>query len=459
VKRLVIAGLAGESGKTLVSLAALAEARARGREVRAFKKGPDYIDAAWLSLAAGVPARNLDTWLMGFDGAAALFRRHASGWNLVEGNRGLYDGVDARGSHSTAALARALDAPVVLVVNAAKMTGTAAAVVLGCQKLDPAVRLAGVILNRVAGARHERVLREAIETVCGIPVLGAVPRMDDPLPERHLGLVTPAEQPGAEDLIERVRASVAPYLNFEAIENLMHRRDAETPRKPIKETRRLGVSAVIGYVADTAFTFYYPDNLEALREAGAELVAVSALRDSALPRVDALYIGGGFPETHGRALAANRSLLAALAAAAAAGMPVYAECGGLMLLARAILWRGERYPMAGALPFDIEVCETPQGHGYAELRVDAANPFFALGTRLRGHEFHYSRIAGGEYATGCAVERGTGTGGGRDAVLVNRVWAAYTHLHAAATPEWARGLVAAALNQESNHEVFSCPSP
>ncbi len=202
--RLVIAGLSGESGKTLVSLGLLLEACRSGLPVRAFKKGPDYIDAAWLAWASAHPARNLDSYLMGFEGVTRAFVRHSipTGLNLIEGNRGLYDGVDAKGTHSTAALARALRAPVVLVVSVTKVTRTVAALVLGCQKLEPEVRIAGVILNRVGSRRHEQVIREAIECECGLPVLGAVPRAESGtlLPERHLGLVTPEEHHQRESL-------------------------------------------------------------------------------------------------------------------------------------------------------------------------------------------------------------------------------------------------------------------
>lgn len=197
--RLVVAGLSGGSGKTLVSLGLLLSAQRRGLRIAAFKKGPDYIDAAWLSWASGLPAHNLDTFLMGYDGAASAFAAHGQpgALNVIEGNRGLYDGFDAQGTHSTAELAKTLRAPVVLVLDATKVTRTAAAMVLGCQRLDPQVNLAGVILNQVSGSRHEQVLREAINVSCGIPVLGAIPRSTTAglVPERHLGLVVPDEYP------------------------------------------------------------------------------------------------------------------------------------------------------------------------------------------------------------------------------------------------------------------------
>lgn len=448
--RVVIAGLSGDSGKTVVSLALLLAARQRGLPVKAFKKGPDYIDAAWLTWASGQPARNLDSFLMGFDRAAGSFQRHAApeGLNLVEGNRGLYDGADAQGTHSTAELAKALQAPVILVLNATKLTRTAAALVLGCQKLDPEVRIAGVVLNQVAGIRHERVLREAVETVCGVRVLGVLPRAsgDSPIPGRHLGLVTPQEHCEIEGLERNLVALTRNRLDFDALWSLA--RDtpflqAPTPEEPAPD----GHGLIIGCVRDSAFTFYYPDNLEALTRAGAELVPVSALTDTALPpELDALYIGGGFPETHGPRLAANAPFLEALRAAARSGLPIYAECGGLMLLAQHIAWERERFRMAGVLPFGVEVCRQPQGHGYTVLEVDTPNPFFPIGLTLRGHEFHYSRILleGSPPPTACAVRRGSGCYLRRDGVATGNVWASYTHLHALATPEWAQGLLGAA---------------
>jgi cobyrinic acid a,c-diamide synthase len=419
--------------------------------VRAFKKGPDYIDPAWLGWACGRPARNLDTYLMGFDRAVDSFARHAdpAGLNLIEGNRGLHDGVDARGTHSTAALARALAAPVILVVNAAKVTRTAAASVLGCRMMDPELRIAGVILNRIAGERHAAVLREAIEEVCGIPVLGALPRTgENLLPGRHLGLVGPQECAGIAELEREIVEFAEGRLDLPAILKIAADVAAPVPPAGMAGERR-GERVRIGYLNDTAFSFYYPENLEALEAAGAELVRISSLLPNALPRgLHALYMGGGFPETHGAVLAANTELLGSIRAGAAAGMPIWAECGGLMALARAIRWRGDRWAMAGVLPFEVEVLARPQGHGYTTLRVDHPNPFLPVGAELRGHEFHYSHIAEGERPeTACAVLRGVGCYDRRDGVIAGNVWAGYTHLHATGTPQWAPALVRAAENQ------------
>ena len=458
VPRIVVAGLSGDSGKTLVALALIVGARERGLAVRAFKKGPDYIDAAWLSWASGAPTRNLDTFLAGRDVVGRSFARHAVraagdalALNVIEGNRGLFDGTDAAGTHSTAALAALLGAPVLLVLGARKMTATAAALVRGCQAMAPGLRLAGVVLNQVAGTRHASVAREAIERACGVPVVGVIPqlRSAEVLPGRHLGLVPPLEHPGIAGAADALGDIAREHLDLGRILDAADAAPAWVAEEPasVEDEPRGGRAGrlAIGYVTDAAFSFYYPENLEALEARGAALVPLSSMSDTAVPsHLSALYIGGGFPETHGAAIAANRPFLAAMRAAAVGGLPIFAECGGLMLLAEAVTWRGERHPMAGVLPIEIDVLDAPQGHGYVVLSADRPNPFFPTGLEIPAHEFHYSRIAGALPDTACAVLRGTGCGGGRDAIVVNRVWASYAHIHAAGVPEWADGLIRAA---------------
>ena len=448
--RLLVAGISGGSGKTIVTMGLLLLLRRAGHAVRAFKKGPDYIDPAWLAWASGHPTRNLDTFLMGDERVRASFQRHAisHGINLIEGNRGLFDGFDAAGSHSSAVLAKALDTPVVLVIDATKITRTAAALVLGCQKLDPRVDIRGVVLNNVNGQRHEQILRSAIESACGVPVIGALPRVaTNPLPERHLGLVPPEEHcemgQAERDLLQLVQD----HVDLDAVVAIAHNApslDAYTDERTAMPDAR---GLKIGYLRDSAFIFYYPENLEELEHAGAELIRISALDGAALPDdLHALYIGGGFPETHARKLSANKGFLESLRNACASGLPVYAECGGLMLLARSLTWNGLRYSMSNAFPVDIEIFPTPQGHGYSELQVDAKNPFLSLGTVVQGHEFHYSRIVNDPLTinTACSVKRGVGCLGRRDFLVTRNVMAGYTHLHATATPEWTAGLVSAA---------------
>ncbi|MDD5563195.1 MAG: cobyrinate a,c-diamide synthase [Thermoanaerobaculaceae bacterium] len=447
--RLVLAGLAGDSGKTLISTGLVRALRRRGLRVAPFKKGPDYIDASWLTAAAAVAARNLDTYLMPTSAILTALARAVGNADIavIEGNRGLFDGMDAEGSHSTAQLARLTGTPVVLVVNAAKVTRTVAAQILGCQVMDPKLNLAAVIINRVASRRHEAVIREAIAQTTDVPVLGAIPAQETlDLPSRHLGLVPVAEHPRAQEIVERAADLVGAHVDLDALLAVA----AEAPRiealPAAPAPTHGGPSVRIGVARDAAFSFYYPENLEGLERAGAELVFVSPLADGALPEMDALYLGGGFPEEHAVGLAENRGFREALGRRVADGMPVWAECGGLMYLARELVTGNVAHPMVGAIPVTVEQTGRPQGHGYVAARVDAPNPFLAAGTALRGHEFHYSRIVSGgdPLPTALAVQRGVGTGGGRDGILAANALACYTHIHAAGAPEWAPAMVRAA---------------
>jgi cobyrinic acid a,c-diamide synthase len=447
----MVAGLGGDTGKTLVSLGLGRALTRRGRRVVAFKKGPDFIDASWLGAATWSVAHNLDTFLMTQEAIERSLSDAAKAGDmaLLEGNRGLFDGFDVEGSHSSAVLAKRVAAPVLLVMSAAKVTRTLAAMALGCQRLDPELGLGGVILNRVGSSRQESLIREAITQVTGLPVLGAIPRLDLPgLPSRHLGLLPPAEHPDVEQVLEALARVVDEYVDVAAIVRI-----AETAPPLAAHPRAETVDAPvppkglrIGVLRDRAFSFYYPENLAALEAAGAELVPVSPLDDADLPHLDALYAGGGFPEQYLESLSANAALRAALKAAISDGLPVWAECGGLMYLSEAVIRGGRAYPMVGALPVRVSHTDRPQGHGYVEARVDHANPFLRMGTRLRGHEFHYSRVEESRTAvpTALALERGTGLGGGRDGLLSGQVLASYTHLHALGAPEWAPALVNAA---------------
>lgn len=452
--RLVIAGTGGDSGKTFLSLGLLAAFRGQKQPISAFKKGPDYIDAAWLRWAAGVPCYNLDLYLQPKERILASFARHAAGTlAVVEGNRGLFDGMDLAGSQSTANLARLLGAPVVLVVSAAKVTRTVAAVVLGCKALEPELPLAGVVLNRVAGPRHEAMVRRAVEELAGVPVLGALPRLkQNPLPDRHLGLVTPEEHGETAGVAQQLAELISERLDLPRLQRLAAgaaplpcvEQEPFVAGPDLDEPATLrGPRVRVGYFCDSAFTFYYPDNLEALQQAGAELVPISGLSDAELPAVDALYLGGGFPETHAAELSKNDRMRASVKAAAEAGMPIYAECGGMIYLCRELVCGEQRHAMAGVLPLELSLFARPQGHGYVELEADGENPFFPGGTVLRGHEFHYTRVTAGAEGVRCAfaVRRGTGTTAGRDGVVYKNVLAGYTHLHALGTPRWASALV------------------
>jgi cobyrinic acid a,c-diamide synthase len=448
---LVMAAIRGGAGKTTLSLGLAAAWRKQGREVVPFKKGPDYIDAAWLSLAAGRPCHNLDTFLMDREKVRASFCRNAleGEISLIEGNRGLYDGVDARGSHSTAELAKLLRAPVVLILDCHKVTRTAAAMALGCQALDREVNLRGVILNRVGRSRQEAVLRQAIENDCGLPVVGAVPRLDSfPFPERHLGLTPPQEHQRVEEALSRAQETAESYLDLGALERMAREApplEWSAPAEEDPHAQNPGPETpVIGIVKDSAFQFYYPENLQALSRSGAKILEISALKEKNLPDVDGLYIGGGFPETHAPELAENSEFKRSLREAAQRGLPIYAECGGLMYLGESLAFEGKIYPMAGVLPVGFGMERKPQGHGYTILEVGEENPFFPVGREMRGHEFHYSRvlrIRGSDAYFAFRVKRGEGIDRKRDGLCYRGVLATYSHIHALEYPEWATSLV------------------
>ena len=427
-----------------------------------FKKGPDYIDASWLTRASGRPCRNLDLFL--FSPAAALgsFARGAANADLaiIEGNRGLFDGMDAEGTFSSAELAKLLRAPVLLTLDVTKTTRTAAAMILGCQAMDPDIPLAGVVLNRVAGSRHESVLRQSIEGICGLPVLGALPKLpEDLFPERHLGLIPPQETEEVQDPLDRVADMAEQYLDLAGILEVARKAETlETPRdRPTIRVEGGGGSEGdhptprIGVFVDDAFQFYYPENLEALSRAGGEIVEISPLSDLRLPPVDALYLGGGFPETLAAGLSGNGPFLDSVRELARKGLPIYAECGGAVYLGRSLRYAGERFGMAGVLPVDYGFQGRPRGHGYTVLEAIGKNPFFEVGETLRGHEFHYTYLLspGPQEASDLTfafrVHRGYGFDGRFDGLVHGNVLASYTHIHALGVEAWAPSLIRAAV--------------
>lgn len=607
--RLCVTALSGGGGKTLLSLGLCRAFVRSGLVVQPFKKGPDYIDAAWLRLAAGRPAANLDPYFLEPSRLRALFvhamqnaalrpaadahtgREAAEApataaipatpatpeaaaaiaacgglLGLVEGNRGFFDGMDARGSCSTAELSRVLSCPVIISVDCTKMTRTAAALVRGMLHFEAGLRFAGVVLNQVGSSRHERILRQALEEHTDVPVLGALPRLaENPLPERHMGIASCGDSlsPQAQQVLDRLAdfvsahvdmprvleaAASAPPLEAEAFWPECAAANGASAAGPDvsqvdaagpavagpafsgpafsgvdasgvimagpavacpTDGRTSGGNAVvasgiphaqnarprIGYVRDAALWFYYEENLEALRRAGADLVRLSLLDGehgaaagaagdaegtisgpacrAPWPRVDGLYLGGGFPEDHAEALSCS-PLLGQLAVWAELGMPIYAECGGFMVLSRGIERQGALWPMSGILPVSAVFCPKPQGLGYVRGKITETNPFFAPGTDLRGHEFHYSRCRwenaddwsrNNRHARWVMqLDKGQGMGpppdspqrpdtgkGGPaptslkvDGLVFRNVWASYTHIFAPAAPGWAENFVRAA---------------
>ncbi len=473
IPRILIAALRGGSGKTVVSIGVIAALARSGKAVAPFKKGPDYIDAGWLAMAAGRPCHNLDSFLFNESLIAESFLSHSrlADISIVEGNRGLYDGLDVTGATSSAALSILLQTPVILCIDCTKSTRTVAALVMGCMSFDPLVNIAGVILNRVAGVRHENLLRDCIQSYCGIPVVGAIPKLPgDNFPERHMGLIPTPEHSWASASIESISRIAEKHIDIEALCNIAKSAPYLRPTPDTSDIQHIDVKAGlrsvvapseniqvnlqekiepvrIGIVMDSAFQFYYPENLEALVDAGAELVYMSPLGSDELPDIDGLYIGGGFPETHAAALSENFRFRNALKERAETGLPIYAECGGLMYLGESLVL-DRSYPMAGILPVSFGFSKRPQGHGYTEITVGRENPYFPTGMKLRGHEFHYSRVIewrGRDSDLVFNMEKGHGIikclGGLRDGLCIGNVLATYTHLHALGCPHWARSLV------------------
>ena len=442
------------SGKTTLSVGLCTALRERGLAVQPYKKGPDYIDPLWLSLASGRPCLNLDFFTMRREAIISQFSRlmqHAD-IGLIEGNKGLYDGLDLDGSNSNAALAALLDAPVILVIDACGMTRGIAPLILGYQAFDRDIRIAGVILNKVGGSRHEAKLRRVIEHYTDVPVIGSVHRAKElELVERHLGLMPSNEAPEAEAKILAMGRSVAAQVDLSRIVDIAG--SARAPGPVMQDAASVDAptraDVRIGYPRDRAFGFYYPDDLEALENAGAELVVFDTLIDTRLPRVDGLFIGGGFPEAVMTELEANAAMRAEIRSFVESGGPLYAECGGLMYLARRLTWGAQTCDMVGVIPGDVRMHERPQGRGYVRLKETAHHCWPRLDDAgeapiIPAHEFHYSALdnldAGATYAF--EVLRGTGIDGRHDGLVYKNMLAGYTHMRATSDNPWPRRFVA-----------------
>jgi cobyrinic acid a,c-diamide synthase len=436
--RLVVAGTHSGVGKTTVATGLMAALRRRGLAVASAKVGPDFIDPGYHALATGRPGRNVDPWMCGEDTVVALAGRAGTGADVlvVEGVMGLFDGAaDPPGVASTAAVAALLDAPVVLVVDASGLSGSVAALVHGYGSWDPAVTVAGVVLNRVGSDSHEAMLRAAL-TPLAVPVLGVL-RRDDGLRwrDRHLGLVPVVEdEPRVRRSLDLLAGTVDRDCDLDALMTLAR----AAPRRETPEPPRARPSgpARIAVLGGRSFSFSYPDNIELLEEAGAEVVAVDPEADERLPQgVDALYAGGGFPEVFAVRLAANRPLLVDVASRVGAGLVTWAECGGLLWLARSL----DGLRMAGAVPADTRMTDRLT-LGYRRSRPLVDTPLAAAGAELRGHEFHYSECVPG----GDALEWRGREGGGHGGFASPTLLASYLHLHLAADPRLAERFVATA---------------
>jgi len=438
------------SGKTTVSIGLCAALAQRRLNIQPFKKGPDYIDPLWLSKASGNSCYNLDFFTTPEDEILQSFARQKSGKDLViiEGNKGLFDGMDLHGSDSNAAMANLLQAPVVLVINTMGITRGVAPLLLGYQSFPGAPEIAGVILNNIAGPRHESKLISVVEEYTDIPVVGAIRRNEQMnIDERHLGLIPSNEQDKSQEIISDISNVVQQQVDLDLFVSLARRVEQEVAEEPVAVEAGNIVECRIGIFNDAAFGFYYADDLEVLRQLGAELVNIDAVNDIALPKVDALFIGGGFPETHMQELSANCVLMNAINDFIENDGVVYAECGGLMYLARSLTWNGKTVKMCGIIQADVFMHKKPQGRGYIKLRETGKMTWPQIeneSNEFSAHEFHYSSLEnlaeGAEYAY--EVLRGHGIDGQNDGYIYKNLLANYAHMRNVGNNHWAERFVA-----------------
>lgn len=447
---ILIAAAHKSSGKTTVTLGVARALRNAGLKVQTFKKGPDYIDPMWHARATGRPAYNLD---FNTQSAAEICDMLAAksadaDFSFIEANMGLYDGVDLEGRDGNAALAKLVGAPVILVVDTEGMTRGIAPLLLGYRVFDPEVHIAGVVLNRVAGARHEAKLRAAIERYTELPVIGVLPREQQfELPERHLGLTTPTETDAVETFVSSIAARVAERFDLETLKGIA-RMAMPLPQPRLAATPPAlaagGERVRIAVARDAAFGFYYPDDFETMQRAGADVVFFDTMRDAELPPADGLFIGGGFPETHLAELEANASLRAAIRTAIEAGLPTYAECGGLMYLSRAIRWGANRAEMVGVVDAEAVMHEKPQGRGQIVIAQTSAFPWPSPQSdgvhaqSVKAHEFHHAALVdlSADTIFGFDMLRGAGIDGHHDGIVVHNAFACFAHQRATGANPW-----------------------
>ncbi|KHF26198.1 Dsr protein of unknown function, DsrN [Solemya velum gill symbiont] len=438
------------SGKTTLSIGLCAALAARGLNVQPFKKGPDYIDPLWLSAAAGSPCSSLDLHVEPRDAVYKRFQQriHGADIGVIEGNKGLFDGLSLDGSDSNAAVAKLVDAPVILVIDTRGMTRGIAPLLQGYVGFDQELTIAGVILNQVGGARHEGKLRAAVETYTNIPVIGAIPRDQRlSIDERHLGLMPSNEHQAAQQKIESIREVIESHADLDKIIEIASSTAAPAPQEqPAEAVVEAGsIDVTIGVAKDAAFGFYYAEDLQAFHTAGANIEYFDTINDKSLPDVDALFIGGGFPESAMQELEANESMRAAISDFIESGKPAYAECGGLMYLCRSLKWQDKQCRMVGVIDADVVMHERPQGRGYVSVEETAQHPWAKdeQAATVAAHEFHYSRleILRQDYLFAYEVRRGYGINGKSDGLIHKNLLASYTHLRDVAGSHWVRRFV------------------
>ena len=441
--RIVIAGSRSGVGKTTVSLGLMAALSERNYDIQPYKVGPDYIDPGFHTLATGNKSYNMDSYFLGKEGVKELFKNSVKGSDLaiIEGVMGLFDGKGKKGVSSTAEIAKVLQAPVILVVDGKKMAQSGAALAYGYKNYDPNLNVVGVVLNNIASKRHYQLLKDAIEDKpVGLKVLGYIPRQDElELPERHLGLVPTRESKDLAEFFSRLVEIMEEYLDLDEIFEIAN----DSPeikvesQKLYNKQKKYDIS--LGVACDQAFNFYYQYNLDLLEELGAELIYFSPVKDKKLPEVDGLYIGGGFPESFLENLAANKSMKEDIKAKVSSGMPIYAECGGLMYLSKEIIdEQSNSYPMVGLIPASTEMKSSLQEMGYREIEAIKDNIILKNGEKARGHVFHYSSLDNWQGKVDCCYQIKESREGYQS---VSNIMASYVHLHFASNPDIAENLL------------------
>ena len=425
------------SGKTVVSLGLCATFKQQSLKVQAFKKGPDYIDPIWLAQASGNSCYNLDFYNMADDEIVRLYNNQSANSDLtiIEGNKGLFDGMSVTGGDANADLAKLLNIPVVLVIDSTGITRGVAPLLSGYQAFDKNVDIAGVILNKVASERHESKLIQAIEYYTDIPVLGYVRRSKAlVIDERHLGLMPANETPQSQTFINKVASIIADQVDLNALMNL----NCIKPNRRIINSSTTKEKITVAIAKDSAFGFYYQDDLDKFESLGAGIKYFDTLKDNNLPACDGLFIGGGFPEMQLKALNANQSLLAEIKTKIEQGLPTYVECGGLMYLTNSITYNKQTYPMAGVIDADTHMTLTPIGRGYVELAPTDEHCWSGVSKHIYAHEFHYSKLKNLNPNTRYAfkVLRGVGVNNEFDGIIKHNLLASYTHLRNVAGNAW-----------------------
>ena len=451
MKAFIVAGTHSGVGKTTIAIGLMALLKKRGMAVQPFKVGPDYIDPSYHRLVCGRPSYNLDTWMVGVDGVKRTFAKEMQGADIgiIEGVMGLFDGKDGRDEQgSTAHVAKILKLPVILIVDARSMAMSAGALVYGYERFDPGVKIAGVIFNRVGSIRHYKMLKDAVEAKCKARALGYIPRDEEIiLPERHLGLemIENLKLKSQKSKVKKIEDLIERFVDVDELLKLNTKSEIRNLKSQIGNRKsEIGI-VKIAVARDNAFCFYYQENLDILKQLGAELVSFSPLKDKRLPgNINGIYLGGGYPELYARRLEANKALSKEIKLIADSGLPIYAECGGLMYLGKGLKdFKGKKYEMVGVFPWVSRMLEKRKSLGYREVRVIDGCPFLKKGQKILGHEYHYSEID--TFSDKIKrVYQFTVHGSqvtGKEGYLYKNTLASYVHLHFASNPKFAEGFV------------------